>query len=103
MPNRAVRWTGGIGLVKGLCATSPTLDAKEFVTGAQFLENFRTAGKIDPAYGGIYTYDAMHVLSGTIRRAESVKSVKITGTLCKLDGYAPVNGLMKWDAVGEHR
>ena len=93
----------GIGLVKGLYATSPILDAKEFVTGAKFLEKYRAAYKVDPAYGGHYTYDAMHVLAGAMRRADSVKPAKITETLRTIDGYAPVTGSMKWDAVGEQR
>ena len=93
----------GIGMVKGLYATSPILDAKEFVTGVQFLEKYRAAFKIEPAYGGHYSYDAMYVLAGAMRRAESVKAEKITETLRTLDGYAPVTGSMKWDAVGEQR
>lgn len=93
----------GIGMVKGLYATSPILDAKEFVTGQQFLTKYRAAFKVDPAYGGHYTYDAMHVLAGAMKRAESTDPKKITEILRTLDGYAPVTGSMKWDAVGEQR
>lgn len=93
----------GIGMVKGLYSTSPILDAKEFVTGPQFLEKYRAAFKVDPAYGGHYTYDAMYVLAGAMRRADSAKPEKIVETLRSLDGYAPITGSMKWDAVGEQR
>jgi branched-chain amino acid transport system substrate-binding protein len=93
----------GIGMVKGLYATSPILDAKEFVTGPQFLSKYRAAFKVDPAYGGHYTYDAMYVLAGAMKRAESTDPKKITETLRTLDGYAPITGSMKWDAVGEQR
>ncbi|RYX97326.1 MAG: branched-chain amino acid ABC transporter substrate-binding protein [Comamonadaceae bacterium] len=93
----------GIGMVKGLYATSPILDAKEFVTGQQFLDKYRAHFKVDPAYGGHYTYDAMYVLAGAMKRAESAKPEKITAQLRTLDGYAPVTGSMKWDAVGEQR
>ena len=93
----------GIGMVKGLYATSSILDAKEFVTGAQFLSKYRAAFKVDPAYGGHYTYDAMYVLAGAMKRAESADPKKITATLRTLDGYAPITGSMKWDAVGEQR
>ena len=93
----------GIGLVKGLYTTSPILDAKEFVTGPQFLERYRAAFKVDPAYGGHYTYDAMYVLANAMRRAESTQPAKITETLRTLDGYAPITGSMKWDAAGEQR
>jgi branched-chain amino acid transport system substrate-binding protein len=93
----------GISMVKGLYATSPILDAKEFVTGPQFLSKYRAAFKVDPAYGGHYTYDAMYVLAGAMKRAESTDAKKITETLRTLDGYAPITGSMKWDAVGEQR
>jgi len=93
----------GIGMVKGLYATSPILDAKEFTTGPQFLERYRAAFKVEPAYGGHYTYDAMYVLANAMRRIESTKPAKITEVLRTLDGYAPVTGSMKWDATGEQR
>ncbi|HEY3046199.1 MAG TPA: branched-chain amino acid ABC transporter substrate-binding protein [Polaromonas sp.] len=93
----------GIGMVKGLYATSPILDAKEFVNGKQFLSKYQDAYKMEPAYGGHYTYDAMYILAGAMRRANSVQPKKITETLRTFDGYAPITGSMKWDNVGEQR
>jgi branched-chain amino acid transport system substrate-binding protein len=93
----------GIGMVKGLYATSPILNAKEFASGRKFVESYQAAFKIEPAYGSHYSYDAMHVLAGAMKRAESADPKKITQTLRTLDGYAPVTGSMKWDAVGEQR
>jgi len=93
----------GSGTVKAIYATSPVLDAKEFVNGKQFLAKYQEAFKIAPAYGGHYTYDATYVLAGAIRRAESVDPKKITETLRTFDGYAPITGSMKWDSVGEQR
>lgn len=93
----------GIGMVKGLYTTSPILNAKEFAGGKKFLDGYRAAYKIDPAYGGHYTYDAMHVLAAAMKRAESADPKKITQVLRAMDGYAPVTGSMKWDAVGEQR
>lgn len=93
----------GAGIVKGLFATSPILDAKEFPAGAKFLEAYRAAYKTDPAYGGHYSYDAMHVLAGAIKRAESADPKVITESLRALDGYAPVTGSMKFDEKGEQR
>ncbi|MHB1249345.1 MAG: branched-chain amino acid ABC transporter substrate-binding protein, partial [Polaromonas sp.] len=90
-------------MVKALYATSPVLDAKEFVNGKQFLDKYQETFKMSPAYGGHYAYDAMYVLAGAMRRAESVNPEKITETLRTLDGYAPVTGSMKWDSVGEQR
>ena len=93
----------GSEMVKGLYATSPILDAKEFINGKQFLAKYQAAYKIDPAYGGHYTYDAMYILAGAMRRINSTDPNKITEVLHTYDGYAPVTGSMKWDATGEQR
>lgn len=93
----------GVGLGKGLYATSPILEAKEFAAGAAFLDKYRAKYKISPAYAGHYTYDAMYVLAAAIRRTESAKSADIVQALRKIDGYAPVTGSMKWDERGEQR
>lgn len=93
----------GAGVASGLFATSPILEAREFTAGSAFLDKYRAKYKIDPAYAGHYTYDAMYVLAAAIRRAESAKPKDITATLKKIDGYAPVTGSMKWDAQGEQR
>lgn len=93
----------GTGMVKAIYATSPVLDAKEFVNGKQFLAKYQEAFKIAPAYGGHYTYDATYVLAGAMRRANSTDPKKISETLHTFDGYAPVTGSMKWDSVGEQR
>ncbi|WP_138514800.1 branched-chain amino acid ABC transporter substrate-binding protein [Rhodoferax bucti] len=93
----------GSNQVKGLYATSPVLDAREFTAGAAFLDKYRAKFKKDPAYAGHYTYDAMYVLAAAIRRGESAKSKDIVAALKKIDGYAPVTGSMKWDDKGEQR
>ena len=93
----------GAGIVRGLYATSPILDAREFSAGAAFFEEYQAKFKMAPAYGGHYTYDAMHVLAAAIRRSESAKPEKIVETLRKIDGYAPVTGSMKWNDKGEQR
>ena len=90
-------------VVKGLYTASPILDAGEFTNGKVFLSKYQAAYKMAPAYGGHYTYDAMHVLAGAMRQAKSVDPKKITEMLRSIDGYAPVTGSMKWDATGEQR
>lgn len=87
----------------GLYATSPILEPREFPAGAKFLDAYRNAFKVDPAYGGHYSYDAMHVLAGAMKRAESAKPQDIVTALRANDGYAPVTGSMKFDAKGEQR
>lgn len=93
----------GSEMIKGLYATSPILDAKEFVNGKQFLAKYQEAFKQEPAYGGHYTYDAMYILAGAMQRANSANPKKITEILHTFDGYAPVTGSMKWNGEGEQR
>ena len=93
----------GADKIKGLYVTSPTLDAKEFSDGKKFLANYQNAYKIEPAYGGHYTYDAMYVLAGAMQHANSTDPKKITETLRNFDGFAPVTGSMKWNSEGEQR
>ena len=95
--------TKGADIVKGLYATSPILDAKEFLNGKQFLAKYQEAFKLEPAYGGHYTYEAMYILAAAMQRANSASPKKITEILHTFDGYAPVTGSMKWDGVGEQR
>lgn len=93
----------GAGIVSGLYATSPILEPREFPAGAKFLDAYRAAYKIDPAYGGHYSYDAMYAVASAIKRAESGDPKRINETLRKLDAFAPVTGSMKWDDKGEQR
>ena len=98
---KTVTMLKGAGMVKGLYATSPTLEINEFSNGPQFLSRYRAAFKMEPVYGPHYNYDAMYVLASAMKRAESASPKKITETLRTLTGYGPIVGSMKWDAVGE--
>ena len=93
----------GSGIVSGLFATSPILDAQEFPSGKAFLDKYLAKYKVAPAYAGHYTYDAMYVLASAIRRTDSAKPKDIVQVLRKIDGYAPVTGTMRWDETGEQR
>lgn len=93
----------GTGKIKGVFSTSPIIEAKEFAAGPVFLEKYRKKFKLEPAYAGHYTYDAMIVLAAAIRRTEAAKPEQIVQALRKIDGYAPVTGSMKWDDKGEQR
>ena len=64
---------------------------------------YQAAYKIAPAYGGHYSYDAMHIIASAIKRSESADPKKITETMRKIDGFAPVTGSMKFDAKGDQR
>ena len=93
----------GAGIVEGIYATSPVLEAKEFSTGRPFLEKYLDAYKKPPAYGGHYSYDSMYVLSAAIQKAKSADPKDITKALHSINGYAPVIGTMTWDDKGEQR
>jgi len=93
----------GMGMVDAIYATSPVLEAREFVTGRQFLEKYAAQFKKPPAYGGHYSYDAMYVLSAAIKRAGSAEPKDIVNALHGINGYAPVTGTMTWDDKGEQR
>ena len=95
--------TKGGGMVDGIYATSPVLEAREFTTGKPFLEKYIGAYKKPPAYGGHYTYDSMYVLSAAIQKAKSADPQDITKAMQGINGYAPVTGTMTWDGKGELR
>lgn len=95
-----IKQTGNVG---AFYATSIVLEASEFAGGKAFLDAYQATFKIPPAYGGHYTYDATYVLAAAIRRAKSADPTKISETLRKMDGFAPVTGSMKWTDKGEQR
>ena len=92
-----------MGMVEGIYATSPVLEAKEFTAGKPFLEKYMDAFKKPPAYGGHYSYDSTYVLSAAIQKAKSADPKDITKALHSINGYAPVIGTMTWDEKGEQR
>jgi len=91
------------GQIQGIFATSPVLEAKEFVAGRPFLERYLEAFKVPPDYGGHYSYDSTYVLTAAMQAAKSVKPKDVTAALRRINGYAPVTGTMKWDEKGEQR
>lgn len=93
----------GAGIVEGIYATSPVLEAKEFTTGKPFLEKYIAEFKKAPAYGGHYSYDSTYVLSAAIQKAKSAAPKDITKAMHSINGYAPVIGTMTWDDKGEQR
>ena len=86
-----------MGMVEGIYATSPVLEAQEFTTGKSFLDKYNEAYKKPPAYGGHYSYDSMYVLSAAIQKAKSAEPADITKAMHSINGYAPVIGTMTWD------
>ena len=93
----------GAGLIEGLYATSPVLEAKEFTNGKPFLEKYIDAYQKPPAYGGPYSYDSTYVLTAAMQKAKSAEPKDIIKAMRTINGYAPVIGTMSWDEKGEQR
>ena len=93
----------GAGLIEGLYATSPVLEAKEFTNGKPFLEKYIDAYQKPPAYGGHYSYDSTYVLTAAMQKAKSADPKDIIKAMRTINGYAPVIGTMSWDEKGEQR
>ena len=93
----------GAGLIEGLYATSPVLEAKEFTTGKPFLEKYIDAYQKPSTYGGHYSYDSTYVLTAAMQKAKSADPKDIIKAMRTINGYAPVIGTMSWDDKGEQR
>jgi len=90
-------------LISGVYATSPIIEAREFVNGAAFLDRFRARFKGEPVYGAHYAYDAVHVVADALTRNGSTDRAKLLEQLKTFDGNAPVTGTMRFRADGEQR
>ena len=93
----------GAGLIEGLYATSPVLEAKEFTNGKPFLEKYIDAYQKPSTYGGHYSYDSTYVLTAAMQKAKSADPKDIIKAMRTINGYAPVIGTMSWDEKGEQR
>ena len=100
---RTATMLAGSEVIKALYAASPILAASEFPSGVKFIADYQSAYQIAPVYGGYYSCDAVYVLAAAMKQAQSAKPKQITEALRTLDGFAPVTGSMKWDAVDEQR
>lgn len=87
--------------IKGVFATSPIIEAREFVQGKAFLEKFRTAYKGDPVYGAHYAYDAVFVLVSAMQRGRTTDGEKLTAELKRIDALAPVTNSVRFNQNGE--
>ena len=93
----------GAGLIEGLYATSPVLEAKEFTNGKPFLKKYIDAYQKPSTYGGHYSYDSTYVLTAAMQKAKSAEPKDIIKAMRTINGYAPVIGTMSWDDKAEQR
>lgn len=87
--------------IKGVYATSPIIEPREFLQGKVFLDRYREAFKSDPVYGSHYAYDAVWVLVAAMQRAKTVDGEKLTAELKRIDALAPVTNNVRFREDGE--
>lgn len=87
--------------IRAVYATSPIIEAREFVAGPQFLAKFREAFKGDPVYGAHYSYDAVYVLAAAMQRGTTTDPKKVLEELKRIDALAPVTNNMRFRSDGE--
>jgi branched-chain amino acid transport system substrate-binding protein len=93
-------------LIKGplsikVYATSPIIEAREFLQGKAFLEKYRTTFNMEPVYGAHYAYDAVWVLKAAMERSRSVDPATLTAELKRIDALAPVTNAVRFNDRGE--
>lgn len=91
----------GVEGIRGVYATSPIIEAREFVAGPQFLTKFRDTFKGEPVYGAHYAYDAVYVLAAAMQRGDTADSKKVLDQLKRIDALAPVTNNMRFRGDGE--
>jgi branched-chain amino acid transport system substrate-binding protein len=87
--------------IKTLYLTSSALEPGEFTGGNDFRSKFRAAFKSEPVWGAHYAYDAMYVLTHTLRSVGSVDKSEVRAKLHTIDAMAPVTTTMRFNASGE--
>lgn len=87
--------------IRAVYATSPIIEAREFVAGPQFLRKFREKYKGDPVYGAHYAYDAIYVLAAAMQRGSTANPKKVLEELKHIDALAPVTNNVRFRQDGE--
>jgi len=82
-------------------STISSAEPREFTAGSDFLSKFRAAYKSEPVWAAHYAYDAMYVLTHTLRVNGNVDKDALRARLRTIDAMAPVTGTMRFTNTGE--
>jgi len=82
-------------------STISSAEPREFNAGSDFLSKFRAAYKSEPVWAAHYAYDAMYVLTHTLRVNGNVDKDALRARLRTIDAMAPVTGTMRFTNSGE--
>ena len=82
-------------------STISSAEPREFTAGSDFLSKFRAAYKSEPVWAAHYAYDAMYVLTHTLRVNGNVDKDALRARLRTIDAMAPVTGTMRFTNSGE--
>jgi len=82
-------------------STISSAEPREFTAGSDFLSKFRAAYKSEPVWAAHYAYDAMYVLTHTLRVNGNVDKDALRARLRTIDAMAPVTGTMHFTNSGE--
>jgi branched-chain amino acid transport system substrate-binding protein len=87
--------------VRGLFATTSTVEPDELPTGREFLVRFQAKYKANPVWGAHYAYDAVYVLADAMRRAETADAKAVIAKLKVIEPNTRVNFQLRFAATGE--
>jgi branched-chain amino acid transport system substrate-binding protein len=93
--------SGASAGIRAVYATTPIVDAREFIAGPQFLSRFRDAFKGEPVYGAHYAYDAVYVLAAAMQRGATADPKNVLNELKHIDALAPVTSNVRFRGDGE--
>jgi len=93
--------SGAAGAIRAVYATTPIIDAREFIAGPQFLHRFRDAFNGEPVYGAHYAYDAVYVLASAMQRGATADPKNVLNELKRIDALAPVTSNVRFRSDGE--
>lgn len=89
--------------IRALMATSPVLEAREFLAGPAFVSRYRARFGTDGVVLAHYAYDLVHVVADALARNGSVDRARLLDRLVRFDGNSPVTNSIRFTPGGNQR